>query len=234
LSGAEGAAIGSAAVHNSFNNHSLYGEEWYHANPGVWAPAQWSGGNAWTATNWGSVAGYVGAGAAPQWYDYGTNVQSENGTVTVNGQPAGTEEDFSQQASDLAQSGSDAPSQPADEWMPLGVFAMVRNEQQHPHMIFQFAINKDGILRGNFTEETTEHTQPISGAADPQTQRAAWTVGNNKNVVMEAGLSNLAEGEAPALIHKNGKTDHWLLVRLEQPADQDGGDSTTAIPNISQ
>jgi hypothetical protein len=34
---------------------------------------------------------------------------------------------------------------------------------------------------------------------------------------MEAGLADLTENEVPALIHKNGKTDHWLLVRLTQP-----------------
>jgi hypothetical protein len=33
---------------------------------------------------------------------------------------------------------------------------------------------------------------------------------------MEAGLNNLAQGEAPALIHKNGTTRKWLLVRLSQ------------------
>ena len=139
--------------------------------------------------------------------------------VQANGQAVGTAEDYGQQAADLAQSGAAANASPDDEWMPLGVFAMVRNEQQHPQMIFQLAINKNGVLAGNFTDEVTEHTRPISGAADPKTQRAAWTVGDNKNVIVEAGLSNLAEGEAPALIHKNGKTDHWLLVRLTQPAD---------------
>ena len=42
-------------------------------------------------------------------------------------------------------------------------------------------------------------------------------VGNNKQTVMEAGLSDLTDPETPALIHKNGKTDHWILVRLDQP-----------------
>lgn len=78
-------------------------------------------------------------------------------------------------------------------------------------------ISKQGALRGNFTDELTEHTQPVRGAYDPKTQRAAWIVGDHKTAIMEAGLSNLAEGDAPALIHKNGKTDHWLLVRLQQP-----------------
>jgi hypothetical protein len=94
---------------------------------------------------------------------------------------------------------------------------MVRNENQHPQLIVQLAINQQGILRGNYTDEVTDHTLPIHGAVDKQTQRAAWTVDGNKQTVMEAGLSDLTDGEAPALIHKNGKTDHWLLVRLQQP-----------------
>lgn len=95
---------------------------------------------------------------------------------------------------------------------------MVRNEQQHPHLIFQLAVNKQGMLRGNYTDEMTEHSQPVRGAYGPKTQRAAWIVGDHKTMVMEAGLSNLTEGDAPVLIHKNGQTDHWLLVRLNQPA----------------
>jgi hypothetical protein len=80
----------------------------------------------------------------------------------------------------------------------------------------QLAINKQGILRGNFTDEITDKISPIHGAVDMRTQRAAWMVGENQQTVMEAGLMNLTESGAPALIHKNGKTDHWLLVRLDE------------------
>ena len=81
----------------------------------------------------------------------------------------------------------------------------------------QLAINKHGIVRGNYTDESSNHTMTIQGAADKTTQRAAWTVGDNQQTVMEAGLDDLTESEAPALIHNKGKTDHWILVRLEQP-----------------
>jgi hypothetical protein len=36
---------------------------------------------------------------------------------------------------------------------------------------------------------------------------------------MEAGLTNLTEGEAPVLIHRNGRTDHLILVRLNNVGD---------------
>jgi hypothetical protein len=88
-------------------------------------------------------------------------------------------------------------------------------------MAIQLAVDKQGIIRGNFTDTKTDQTLPVQGSIDKQTQRAAWTVGDNSQTVMEAGINDLTQSEAPALIHKNGKTDHWLLVRLEQP-QQDG------------
>ena len=171
----------------------------------------------WAPTTWATVSSYCGAGTTPVAYNYGNNVTCEDGNVTVDGQNLGTAAEFSQQAATLAQSGAAAEVENTDEWLPLGVFAMVRNEQQHPQLILQLAINKQGILRGNYTDELSEHTQPVQGAVDPKTQRAAWTVGDNKNSVIEAGLSNLSQDEAPVLIHRKGMTDHWLLVRLHQP-----------------
>ena len=153
----------------------------------------------------------------------------------VDGQNVGTTAEFSQQAADLAATGTDSQVSDTDEWLPLGVFAMVRNEQQHPQLILQLAINKAGILRGNYTDELTDHTLPIHGAADKHTQRAAWTVGGNKSTVMEAELSDLTDGEAPALIHKNGKTDHWILVRLETPnEDPNEGNGSGAAESNSR
>ena len=61
----------------------------------------------------------------------------------------------------------------------------------------------------------TDNTLPIHGGVDAKTQRAAWTIGGNTSSVMEAGLANMTAGEAPALLHKNGKTERWILVRLK-------------------
>jgi hypothetical protein len=228
LSGAQGAAVGAAAARSSFNNYGLYNSQWFGQNAGAWSAGRWASGNAWTPTNWQSVTHYYGTNAAPVWYDYGDNVSYQNGNIVMNGQNIGTAEQFSQQAADLADSGASQEPAADSDWLPLGVFAMVRNEQQHPHLILQLAINKQGMLRGNFTDDVTDNTQLIRGAVDPKTQRAAWIVGDHKTLVMEAGLSNLAEGDAPALIHKNGKTDHWLLVRSDQPQSNSDAPSAAA------
>jgi hypothetical protein len=199
VSGAAGAATGYAAVRNSFDNPNIYGQAWYGAHPNAWAPAGWAAGAAWAPTSWGTFAGLYGYGnAAPINYNYGAGVNYQNGNVLVAGQSVGTADEFSQQAAQLAATGAAADVSGSGQWMPLGVFAMVRNENQHPQLIVQMALNEQG-------------------AADKETQRVAWTVGDNTQTVMEAGLSNLTQNEAPALVHKNGKTDHWILVRLEQP-----------------
>ena len=219
-SGAAGATAGYAAVRNSFHDPNLYGQKWYGGHQGAWAASGWSAGTAWQPSTWGAVAGLCGYGnVTPVSYDYGVNVTAQNGIVAVNGQSVGTTAEFSQQAADLAAAGAKAEAAANDKWLPLGVFAMVRDEHQQPQFILQLAINRQGVLRGNYTDEISDNTMAIHGAADRATQRAAWTIGNNnQQTVMEAGLEDLTESEAPALIHKNGKTDHWILVRLEQPS----------------
>ena len=218
VNGAAGATAGYAAVRNSFNDPSIYGQKWYGDHQGAWVASGWTAGTTWQPSTWGAVAGLCGYGSVtPVSYDYGVNVVAQNGNVIVNGQNVGTTADFSQQAADLAAAGAKAETSATDQWLPLGVFAMVRDEHQHPQFIVQLAINKHGILRGNYTDESSNHTMTIHGAADNTTQRAAWTVGDNQQTVMEAGLDDLTESEAPALIHNKGKTDHWILVRLEQP-----------------
>jgi hypothetical protein len=212
------AAAGYAAVRSSFDRHDLYGQAWHESNPNIWRGANWPAGSEWAATPWTDVASHAGYGSNPPLsFDYGTNVTCVNGTILQDGKEIGTAEEFSQEAFDLAQAGSEAKTSPDEKWLPLGVFAMVQNEQQHPHLVLQIAINEAGNLRGNYTDTVTDSTQPILGAVDQKTQRAAWTVGANSNAVLEAGLSNLTEGHAPALFHKNGKTDPWILVRLPQP-----------------
>ena len=106
----------------------------------------------------------------------------------------------------------------AGDWMPLGVFALVQKDESDPHYVVQMAVNKSGVVGGNYTDRVSETTVPIQGAVDMKNQRVAWTVGNNKRTVAETGLYNLTQDEAPVLIHMgNDKTQQWLLVRLKQP-----------------
>jgi len=212
------AAAGYEAVRNSFNASNVYRPQWWRDHPETWVPTGWTVGAAWQPTSWATIAGLCAYGSdSPTSYNYGVNVTAQNGNVFVDGQNVGTTGDYSLQALNIAQAGAAADVSTADQWLPLGVFAMVRDEHQHPQLIVQLAINKQGLLRGNYIDELTESTLPIRGAVDKATKRAAWLVGANQQTVMETGLSDLTDPETPALIHKNGKTDHWILVRLDRP-----------------
>ncbi len=96
--------------------------------------------------------------------------------------------------------------------------------------MFQLAINKQGILRGNFQDSADNITEPIQGSADLKTQRVAFTVGDKTSTIIETGLYNLTKDEAPVLIHfGQDRTEQWLLVRLKNP-DAAPATSASAAP----
>ena len=121
MSGAAGAAAGYATVRNNFNHPGMYGAAWYGDHQGAWAPTGWAAGSAWTPATWAAVAGHLGYGNnQPVSYNYGDNVTCIGGNVVINGQPAGTAEEFSQQADEIAETGTNAEASPDDQWTPLG------------------------------------------------------------------------------------------------------------------
>ena len=82
-------------------------------------------------------------------YDYGTTVTYENNNVYVNGQDAGTSQQYYDSAENLASSGAKADASPDGNWLPLGVFAFAKPGQTSSDVTIQLAINKQGIIRGN-------------------------------------------------------------------------------------
>jgi len=209
----------AAAVRGNFNHYGMYGAGWYTSHPGAWFAAGWAANTAWYASTWDSL-GYAlnDYPPTPVSYDYGNNVTYQDNDVYVNGQDVGTSEQYYDQAATLAHSGTAAEA-PADaNWLPLGVFAFTKTDQTKSDVTIQLAVNKQGTLRGNYTDTVTNKTQLIHGSVDKKTQRVAFTVGDNTTNVVETGLYNLTKDEAPALLHfGKDRTEQWLLVRLKQP-----------------
>jgi hypothetical protein len=209
-------------VRRDFRGGNFYSASWYRSYPGAWYPAGWAYGNAWAAATWDSMGNWFGYGdEQPVYYDYGNNVNYQDNSVTMNGQDMGTSDQYYQQAQTLASTGAEAQTTDDKQWMPLGVFAMTHDQQNKANLILQLAVNKEGIIRGNYTATVTNDTKPVQGSVDKKTQRAAWTIGDNKENVIETGIFNLTKDEAPALIHfGKDKTEQWLLVRLKQDQQQ--------------
>lgn len=220
---------GSAAVvrRNVYAGHGGYrrwfGAGWYGSHPAAWRARRWTAATVWTVAGWRTLTGYWGWTSQTAYnYDYGSTVVYEGDTVYYDSKPVATAEEYYEQASDIADQGGQEASDAA-EWQSLGVWAMVQGEQTDSNKILQLAVNKDGVIRGNHYDALTETTLPIQGSIDKKTQRAAWTVGDNDEVVYETAAYNLTQEETEMLIHFNkDSTQQWSLVRLEAPGKGGG------------
>jgi hypothetical protein len=206
-------------VRGSYNNWGVYGRGWYAQYPGAWFAAGWTANALWNASTWGSASAYCGYSEQPPvYYDYGNSVIYEDSNVYINGDSAGTAEQYYEQAAALVTTGEQATAPADGEWLPLGVFAFTKPDQPNSDITIQLAVNKEGIIRGNYTVTATKQNQVVQGSIDKQTQRAAFTVGDNKTSIIETGLYNLTKDESPCLLHiGKDKTEQWLLVRLKNP-----------------
>ena len=98
----------------------------------------------------------------------------------------------------------------------------VTGRAKRPRWCCNWPSSKQGIIRGNSTNTTTNETQVIHGAVDKKTERAAWTIGDNQQMLMETGIYNLTKDQTPVLVHvSKDQTKQWLLVRLNQKKDAD-------------
>jgi hypothetical protein len=194
---------------------------WYQRHPVAWSAARWRVASFWAAPGWNSLSAYCGIAAAPVVYDYGSTVVFDNNQVYYNGDVVATADEYAAQALAYADAGRAAQIAADEEWQPLGVFGLIRGDEQKAERIFQLAINKAGVIRGNYYDAVADNTLPVYGGVDLTTQRAAWSVGDKKTIVFETGLGNLTQDQTTLLLHYGReRTDEVTLVRLDQPDDQ--------------
>jgi hypothetical protein len=211
------------SVRSGFRYYNAFTPTWYGRYPGAWRATRWVAASAWVPATWAVVSGYCSYPATPVYYDYGTNVVYQGDTVYFDGEPAATAQQYAQQATEFSNAGRAAKPPEDEEWQPLGVFALVRGEEQTSDKIFQLAVNKKGVIRGNYYDAFADNTLPVYGSVDKETQRAAWSVGEKQDVVFEAGVANLTRDGSPILVHYGkDNTQQFTLVRVEQPAGEQG------------
>ena len=87
-------------------------------------------------------------------------------------------------------------------------------------MFLQLAVSKEGIIGGTYQNTDTNSAKNVEGMVDKASQRAVWTIGDNKDTVLETGIYNLTEDETSVLVHFGPEqTQQWLLVRLKEPEE---------------
>ncbi|MGO9918758.1 MAG: hypothetical protein ACLQIB_29175 [Isosphaeraceae bacterium] len=218
------------SVGNRYNN--VFNENWYRRpNAGgynYWGGWAGRGANyAWTPAASAGVGTWLGgawASAQPTYYGYGAggNVYYENNAVYVNGQAAGSPEQYYQQTQAIAAAAPPVDqANPQDEWLPLGVYAVTSEDTPDASAVLQLAVNKQGALAGTYYNEDTQVSRPVQGMVDAKSQRAVmkFADGKDADLVLETGVYNLTQEEAPALLHFGAaQSQPMLLVRLKPPA----------------
>jgi hypothetical protein len=200
--------------HSAFYNHNW--SDWWMA-PTWTALSSWFTWPAAPATVW----------SEPIYYDYGPggNVTYQDNSVYVGGQEVAPAADYAQSAAVLATVAPPTSQAEAEkaEWMPLGTFAVATHPKDvDPSRIIQLAVNKQGVISGTLYNKETDKSQTVQGQVDKQTQRVAFRIGDADNVVVETGLYNLTQDEAPVMVHfGTDKTEQYVLVRLKQDGEGD-------------
>ncbi len=186
-----------------------------------WGSPGWVGVNRW----------YGGYGwNSPYYYDYGTggNIVYRDNNVYVDGTNVGTAEEYAQSAAALAAvDPAEVPAQATEDWLALGTFAVVESadpsdrDRIEPSRFVQLAVDKKGFVTGTFFNKKTDETYALSGRVDKDTQRVAFSIDDNKDIVFETGIYNLTQDQTPVLVHLGpSKTETFVFVRLEKPAEE--------------
>ena len=77
------------------------------------------------------------------------------------------------------------------------------------------------MIRGNYYNALSDNSLPVYGSVDKKTQRAAWTVGDRKEPVYEAGVANLTKAESPMMVHfGKDRSQQWTLIRIEENTEK--------------
>ncbi len=206
------------AVNGNFTRWNSYGPGWNNRYPGAWWPGKWAvAGSIWATAAWATTGDYCGCESEPMYYDYAENMTYEDGNVYYGEESLGTTEEYYDQTSQIAAQGQETAN---EDWLPLGVYSLVQDGATETEKLLQLAVNKEGAIRGNYHDLLTDQVTPVTGAVDKQTQRVALQLEGNKSLVLETGLYNLTNDEAPVLIHL-GKDEQAarVLVRLKQPEE---------------
>lgn len=184
------------------------------------------GGNGWKLATAAGVASWLGWRNTP--YYYGDYWDDSYNNGYYESYPSTSTETYPSQTYPSTQvyqtylQPTPSYAQDGTAWLPLGVFAVSNGQaasQVAPTRFVQLAVNKNGDIGGTYYNSLTDQSYEIAGEVDQTSQRAVWKASGVENSpVIETGLYNLTEAEAPIRItFSDGTAQNRILVRLEEP-----------------
>jgi hypothetical protein len=183
---------------------------WYAGHPGAWQYTH-PHADAWAVATFGATAAWLGIAAATDVYtSETTNIYTSDATAPDD-------------ASDDEQADVDPanPRRAEGEFLPLGVFALAPKSEKDASALVQLAVNKQGVVRGNYYDILTGQDQAISGTLDKRTQRATFQAGPGGSVTFETTLASLTQPAGSVTLRfAGGQTRQWTLARFDEAAPQ--------------
>lgn len=193
------------------NKPEPFTASWYSQHPNAWQYTH-PHADAWAAASFGALTGWVaGVASTPVSYSYNESNVYVAGEDSSNVSP----EQQAQEAQQLSQASTPANSD--EQWLPIGVYALVQGNETQSQMLMQISVSKSGLISGSYYNVLSNNSQPLSGSVDKKTQQVAWTVAGNQKAVFQTDLNSLTQQETPVVVRYNDGTSHQMtLVRLPE------------------
>lgn len=101
------------------------------------------------------------------------------------------------------------------DWYPLGVYSLMTGQDDVGTRVLQLAVDRHGHINGNYFDMITDADHSVSGEIDRQTQRAEWSLNQNRNVRFRASIMRLLQPYGTVTVQLPGGEQRWQFVRLE-------------------
>lgn len=219
----QGGTVREAFVRDHPRYQRWFDPTWIGRSKDVWRPRGWDQQAFWGHAAWQPLSDWLDWKSAPMYYDYGSTVVYEGDTVYHDSEAVATASQYYGQARQIAARGA-GQAKIDGPWLSLGVWVVVQANEQDADKIIQLAVDKNGVVHGNYYDALTTQVVPLHGAVDPESQRLAFQVGDNRELVCQTGAYNLSsKDETQMLVHsEKGSTQQWTLVRIEPSNVQPG------------
>jgi len=205
-----------AALSEALNLYSAdsapFTPQWYAQHPEAWK-ATHPHADAWVAATATGLATWLAIPAVTTTGTTGGEETVAGGVVVAGEAPAeSSNASSSSDADQLAAAGSDETEADA-EWMTIGIYSLLDGGQSDATRMIRLEVSRDGVIRGSYSDLISGSAETVKGAVDRETQKVAWSVGTNSEVVFQTTLSELTKAKGKVTAHfPSGKKNTWRMV----------------------
>jgi hypothetical protein len=193
FAGASGLATQPGQLKTNFTAENRpFTASWYASHPNAWRYTH-PHADAWAVASIGTAAAWLGIEAATDGSYYTSDTEDE----------------------------TTDPIEDDAQYLSFGVFGIAAPGSQDASALIQLAVDRQGVLYGNYYDVLTGKESPITGKVDKQTELATFKVEGNESVEFEVSLVSLTQPTGTLTLRTaDGKTRQASLSRLEDPSAQ--------------